>query len=102
MNYCFLTQRTRFLFLFRRLNGCHHEHSCIESVFRKLYDWVAYYGLLRIPLYYIFRYVNGPENNIMDRGSFIMTEIIALLLLGGLNSAGCFIRYMSEEIITQT
>lgn len=99
MNYFFLSQRTRFLFLFRRLNGCSHKHSCFESIARKLYNCFAYYGLIRIPLYFLWKHFQGADNNVMDKGSFIIAEVLALLLLGGLNSAGCFIRYMNEDSI---
>ena len=53
MNYLFLNQHTRFLFLFRRLNTCRHKHSCLESILRKVYEVVACYGVVRLPLYWL-------------------------------------------------
>lgn len=43
--------------------------------------------------------MQGAENNVMDKGAFMVAEVMGLLLLGGLSSAGCFIRFMSEEVI---
>lgn len=37
--------------------------------------------------------------NIMDSKFFIAAEFLALLLIGGLRSAGCMVRFMNEEII---
>lgn len=101
MNYFFMNEKTRLLFLFRRLNACQHKHSCIESILRKLYQVVSFYGVFRIPLYFLCRKMQ-TEDNVMDSKVFILSEILACLILGGLRSAGCFVRFMNEEIITQT
>ena len=100
INYFYLNQRTRFLFLFRRLNGCQHKYSCIESTIRKLYQVISFYGVLRLPLYYLARNMQGAEDLIFDNKAFIAAEVCSLLLIGSLRSAGCFLRFMNEEIIT--
>lgn len=100
INYLFLNERTRLLFIFRRLNGCHHKYSCIESIIRKMYQVISVYGLIRLPLYYILNSLKKEGNShIMDSNGFICFEILSLLLVGSLRSAGCYARFMQEEII---
>mmetsp|Transcript_31009 Transcript_31009/g.30467 ORF Transcript_31009/g.30467 Transcript_31009/m.30467 type:complete len:165 (+) Transcript_31009:280-774(+) len=99
-NFFYLGQRTRFLFLFRRVHGCNHKHSCFEHVVRKIFNWVLCYGVCRIPLYYFVKNMSteGGEH-MMDKGSFLMGELIMLILVGGLSAAGCFLRYFNEDIV---
>jgi hypothetical protein len=66
-----------------------------------MYQVVTFYGLFRVPIYMLANRING-DDNIMDSKFFIFTEVLGLLIFGGLRSAGCFIRFMNEEIITQT
>eukprot|EP00347_Sterkiella_histriomuscorum_P010038 403338929 len=106
LNYFFLNAcNTRFLFLFRRLNGCQHKHSCVESVLRKMFEVVSGYCVLRVPLHAIMgKLSSGSENstNPMDSKWFIGMELAILVLMGSLRSAGCFVRFMNEEIIQQS
>jgi hypothetical protein len=102
INYFRLTQHTRFLFLFRRLNKCQHKYSCIERILRKSFDWLKYYMVLRVPLYGLMSKIQGEGENVMDYKGFIIGEIAMLIMVGGLNSAGCFIKYMNEEVIEQS
>lgn len=103
MNYFFLNERTRLLFLFRRLNGCQHKHSCLESILRKLYEVVTFYSMIRLPIYLLLKKVSeDTDTNIMDSKAFIISEVLMLLVFGGLRSAGCYVRFMQEEIIQQS
>ena len=52
-------------------------------------------------MYYLSLKLSG-DDNIMDSKMFIISEILGLLIFGGLRSAGCFVRFMNEEIITQS
>ena len=87
------------LFLFRRLQNCKHKYSCLESVFRKFYEVAVLYGLLRVPLKWLAsRAVEGTEPSI-DSKWLIAAEIIGVILLGCLRTAGCMVRFMNEEVI---
>ena len=89
------------MFLFRRLNGCTHKHSCVENVARKLYDWTTFYAIARIPIYYLAAHLQGEGNNLLDKSGFMLAEVVGLLILGGLSSAGCLVRFMTEEVIAK-
>ena len=100
MNYMFLNQRTRMLFLFRRLSGCQHKHSCLESILRKVYEVFSFYSMLRLPIHFLLSKLSQtPDSNIMDTKAFLASEILILLTMGCLSSAGCYVRFMQEEII---
>jgi hypothetical protein len=66
---------------------------------------VSFYSVFRTSLYFILKklYENsGDQELLLENKYFIFAEVFALLLIGGVRSAGCFIRFMSEEIITQS
>jgi hypothetical protein len=98
MRYLHLTEHTRLLFLFRRLNTCQHRYSCLESITRGFFKVMRTYLVLRVPLKYAVEKV--AESQVMETKAFIAVEV-ALLVLGGLLAAGggCLLRYLHEEVI---
>ncbi|CDW90939.1 UNKNOWN [Stylonychia lemnae] len=102
INYFLMNGKTRMLWLFRRLNLCKHKHSCAESAFRKLFEVLSFYSLIRVPLRYIVGALSQEGENIMDSKYIIGAEIASLFVIGGLRSAGCMVRFMKEEIIQQS
>jgi hypothetical protein len=59
----------------------------------------SFYSLIRVPLKYAIGLMSNEGENIMDSKFMIGAEVAALVLLGGLRSAGCMVRFMEEEII---
>lgn len=72
----------------------------MESVLRKLYEVVSLYGLVRVPLKMLA--AKEGEANPFDSKWVIAGEVALLCLLGAVRSAGCLVRFMSEEIIQQS
>jgi hypothetical protein len=97
MNYFYMSETTRLLFLFRRLNTCLHKFSCAENILRRFYKFVSVYTtLIRLPIHLILRKFGfqQPSNTIL--GLEIFTIVIFGLLYSG---ASCLIRYLHEEVI---
>ena len=46
--------------------------------------------------------ISNEGENIMDSKYFIAAEILGLIVMSGLRSAGCMVRFMNEEIIQQS
>lgn len=96
MNYLYLNETTRMLFLFRRLNSCQHKFSCIESIMRRLYKFMsAYTTMVRLPLHLIMK-----KYDVEVSKTLIGIEVFTMLMLGIMYAGGsCLIRYLHEEVI---
>jgi hypothetical protein len=98
MNYFYLSETTKLLFLFRRLNTCNHKFSCLESILRKLYGTVSAYATLRIPLHYLL--TKFGYEKLTSSKTLIAVELSCLLVFALIRAAGgCFVRYLHEEVI---
>ena len=118
LRYMGLSEQTRALFMFRRLNTCRHKHSCLESILRKFYQSISTYLILRLPVSLFFAYLisksntkeaaqvpqtEAPATGFLQSNTFLIIEA-SLVLLGALiRSAGaCFVRYLHEEDVLGT
>ncbi len=96
MNYLYLNETTRMLFLFRRLNSCQHKFSCIESIMRRLYKFMSVYTtMIRLPIHLIMK-----KYDVEVSKTLIGIEVFTMLMLGIMYAGGsCLIRYLHEEVI---
>jgi len=89
MNYLMLSPQTRFLFMFRKLHGCQHRHSCLENVVRKVYSVTSFYLTIRLPIAYMLQ---DGENHSAGK-TMLMMEGLIVAAIAGLSAAGCLVRY---------
>jgi len=96
MNYLYLNESTRMLFLFRRLNTCQHKFSCLENIMRRFYKFMSVYTtLIRLPIHLMMKSYKFEASK-----TFIGVEIFTILMFGLIYSGGsCLIRYLHEEVI---
>jgi hypothetical protein len=101
-NYLFLNERTRFIFLFRRINTCRHKFSCIESILRRFYQAISLYTSIRVPLQFLIQKCFPNRLEFLCNKYFLAAEIFLLLTVALIRAGGgCLIRYMHEEVMMQ-
>lgn len=69
---------------------------------RKFAEIVTAYSILRLPISLFANWLEKKDEGsrkVMESKWFIAAEVGMILLIGGIRSAGCFARFVQEEII---